>query len=77
MLLFVSPGNRKESYVAVFSLYHLLFAGHHVIFFKSEAQLSLVLGGIRTHNLLILGQTPKSLCLGAQQEDSCLPEVLI
>ena len=33
---------------------------------------SLVLGGTRTHNLLIFGLTPKSSCLGAWEEDSCL-----
>ena len=42
------------------------------IFKKSETPLSLVLGGIRTHNLLIFGQTTKSFCLGAWQEDSYL-----
>ena len=34
-------------------------------------------GGIRTYNLLIFGQTPKPSCLGAWQEDICLPKVLI
>ena len=38
---------------------------------------SFVLSGIRTHNLLIFGQTPRSSCLGGRQEDSCLPKVLI
>ena len=33
------------------------------IFFKSETPLSLVLGGIRTHNLLIFVQTSKPSCL--------------
>ena len=42
-------------------------------FFKSEFGP----GGIRTHNLLSCGQTPKPYCLGAQQEDSCLPKILI
>ena len=28
-------------------------------------------GGIRTHSLLIFGQTPKPSYLGTQQEDSC------
>ena len=36
---------------------------------KSETPLSLVLGGIRTHNLLIFGLTTKSSCLGARQID--------
>ena len=36
---------------------------------KSETPLSLVLGGIRTHNLLVFGLTTKPSCLGAQQED--------
>ena len=34
-------------------------------FFKCETPPSLVLGGIQTHNLQILGQTPKPSCLGA------------
>ena len=34
-------------------------------------------GGIRSHNLLTFGQTPKPSCLGVQQEDSCLPQLLI
>ena len=45
-------------------------------FFKSETQWSFVLGGIRTHNLLIVGQTTKPPCLGVQQEgqvDSLYP----
>ena len=33
--------------------------------------------GFWTHNLLIFGQTPKNSCLGEQQEDSCLPKLLI
>ena len=38
--------------------------------FKSEAPLSLVLGGILTHNLPIFGQTPNPSCLWVRQEDS-------
>ena len=40
-------------------------------FFSNLTPLSLVLGGIQTHNLLIFGQTTKPSCLGARQEDSC------
>ena len=32
-------------------------------------------GGIRTHSLLTFGQTPNPYCLGALQEDSCLPKL--
>ena len=49
----------------------------YIYFFKSETLLSFVRVEIRTHNLLIFGQTPKPSCLGAQQEDSCLPKLLI
>ena len=38
---------------------------------------SLVLDGTQTHNFLIFWQTPKPSCLGALQEVSCLPKVLI
>ena len=41
------------------------------IFFKSRSHLVLVLGRTRIHNL------SKSSCLGTQQDDSCLPKVLI
>ena len=43
--------------------------------FKSETSLSLVLGLIRTHNLLIFGQTTKLSCLEARQEDSGSPKL--
>ena len=46
-------------------------------FVKSETPLSLVLCLIRTHNLLIFGLTTKPSCLGARQEDSGLPKLLI
>ena len=46
-------------------------------FVKSDTPLSLVLGGIRTDNLLIFGLTTKLSCLGARQEDSGLPKPLI
>ena len=39
---------------------------------KSETPLKLILGVIRTHNLLIFEEAPKPSCLGAQQEDSYL-----
>ena len=42
---------------------------------KSETPLSLVLGGVRTHNLLISGLTTKPSCLGARQEGSGLPKL--
>ena len=48
-----------------------------IIISKSKTSLSLVMGGIRTHNLLIFGQTPKPSCQGSRQEDSCLPKDLI
>ena len=38
-------------------------------FFQSETPLCLVLGGIRTHNLLIFVLTTKPYCLGARQEE--------
>ena len=42
-------------------------------FFKFETPLSLILGGMRIHNLLILGQTSKPSCPEAGQDDcSCL-----
>ena len=41
---------------------------------KSETSLNLVMGGIRTHNLLIFGLTTRPSCLGTQQEDSGLPK---
>ena len=43
-----------------------------LLFLKSGTPLSLVLGGIRTHNLLIFGQTTNASCPLARQEDSCL-----
>ena len=36
----------------------------------------MVRNGTRTHNLLIFGQTPKTSCLRAGQEDNFLPKVL-
>ena len=48
-----------------------------VYFVKSETPLSLVLGGIQTHTLLILGLTTKPSCLGVRQEDSGLPKLMI
>ena len=36
---------------------------------KSEIPLTLVLGGIRTHKLLIFGLTTKPSCLEARQDD--------
>ena len=46
------------------------------ILFVSLSHRVLVLGGTRTHNLLIFRQTPKPSRLGAQQEDGFLPRVL-
>ena len=43
------------------------------IFFKSLSNSFLILGGIRTHNFVIFGQTPQPSCLGSRQEDSCFP----
>ena len=48
--------------------------GNQHILWNLETPLSLVLGGIQTHNLLIFGQTTKPSCLGARQEDSGLPK---
>ena len=49
--------------------------GHEFIYcVKSETPLSLFLGGIRTHNLLIFGLTTKPSCRGVLQEDSDLPK---
>ena len=47
------------------------------IFIVGYFSLSLVLDGTRTHNSLIFGQTPKTRCLGARQEDICAPMILI
>ena len=47
----------------------------HHIFVTSLSHYVLVLGGIRTQNILMFGQTPQPSCLGAWQEDSCLSKV--
>ena len=54
-------------------LYYVAFVMLLLVFivFKSQSKQVLVLGGTRTHNLLICGQTPKPSCLKAWQEDSC------
>ena len=44
---------------------------------KSVTPLSVVLGGIRTHNLLIFELNTKLSCLGERQEDCGLPKLLI
>ena len=58
-------------------VYHYMGLRWFKYFVKSETPLSLVLGGIRTHNILIFGLITKPSCQGAQQEDSGLPKVLI
>ena len=49
----------------VTTLYYVRQQLQLIFFFKSETPMSLVLGGIRTQNLLISGETTKSSCLGA------------
>ena len=62
------------------TMYKFVHLCNHItirVFLSNLRQHCFVLGGIRTHNLLILGQTSKPSCLGARQEDSCLPKYLI
>ena len=62
------PHRLSEGLMHGLILYHF--------FFKSETPLNLVLGGIRTHNLLIFGQTSKPPSLGLRQEPYMTPYIL-
>ena len=45
----------------------------HIFFNPDITLLSLVLGEIQTHNLLIFGQTPTLSCLGAWARRNAMP----